>query len=254
MKKIIALLMVLSATFSSVSAQIFIAKAKIEFEEKSNFKKKLGNMGSWLDALKDNLPNQRVQYYDYTYANNKSFYKLNRIDEKSKIPDWLDENNEENEWYTDLTTNTMQLKKIIVGAPFNIKDSLPTIEWKLVNENMSIAGFNCRKAIGKIYDSVYVFAFYAEELPISGGPCSISGLPGMILGMTIPRLYTSWLATKVIVNGVDDGIIKPAQAKKTMLNKEFRTILLDRTKDWGGGDGDEGSKGFKEQFLWSALL
>jgi GLPGLI family protein len=252
MKKIFAILILFSATVSVVSAQIFIEKARIEFEEKSNFKKKLGNV-SWLEGLKDNLPNQRVQYYDYTYANNKGFYKLNRIDEKNKIPDWLDENNEENEWYTDLTTGTMQLKKIVVGAPFNIKDSLPVIEWKLVNENMNIAGFNCRKAIGKIYDSVYVFAFYAEELPISGGPCSISGLPGMILGMTIPRLYTSWLATKVIVNGVNEEVIKPAPAKKTMLNREYRNILIDRTKDWGGGEDGE-ANGFREQFLWSALL
>jgi GLPGLI family protein len=35
-------------------------------------------------------------------------------------------------------------------------------------------------------EDVYVFAFYTDDITtISGGPCSINGLPGMILGLTI---------------------------------------------------------------------
>jgi GLPGLI family protein len=117
---------------------------------------------------------------------------------------------------------------------------------------MSIAGFNCRKAVGKIFDSVYVFVFYTEEIPISGGPCSIAGLPGMVLGMTIPRLYTSWIATKVMVNGVNETAIKPADAKKPTSRAEFRKLMLDRTKDWGGGD--EENRQWQQRFLWTAQL
>ena len=87
---------------------------------------------------------------------------------------------------------------------------------------MTIAGFNCRKAVGKIFDSVYIFVFYAEEIPISGGPCAIRGLPGMIMGMTIPRLYTSWIATKVNVVSVNENVIKPSAAKKMYFKKEYK--------------------------------
>jgi GLPGLI family protein len=49
--------------------------------------------------------------------------------------------------------------KQIVGTNFVVEDSIPNIQWKITNEHREIAGYNCRKAVGKIYDDVYVFAF-----------------------------------------------------------------------------------------------
>jgi len=235
-----------------VSAQQFIDKATIEYEVKTNVKKKFGD-SPWFEQIKDNMPTFRTQYYNYTFADNKSIYKLSKPDEKARIPDFMDDSNEANEYYADYGTGMLQVKKMVIGSPFYIKDSLRAIEWKLVNENMSIAGFNCKKAVGKIFDSVYVFVYYSEEIPVSGGPCSISGLPGVIMAMTIPRLFTSWVATKVMVNDVNVATIKPEGNKKPQPYSEFRKFLLDRTKDWG--DGDDGEfKHFKEQFLWSVQL
>jgi GLPGLI family protein len=117
---------------------------------------------------------------------------------------------------------------------------------------MVIAGFNCRKAVSKIFDSVYVFAFYTDEIMISGGPCTINGLPGMILGMTIPRLFTSWIATKVMINEVNEAAIKPSSTKKAFPNKEFRNLLAERSKDWEEYYKDD--KSVINRFLWNALL
>jgi GLPGLI family protein len=47
---------------------------------------------------------------------------------------------------------------------------------------------------------MFMYCFFTDDITISGGPCSINGLPGMILGLTIPRLYTSYVATKVDVS------------------------------------------------------
>ena len=108
------------------------------------------------------------------------------------------------------------------------------IDWKLVpNETREIAGFNCRKAVGKIFDSVYVFAFYTDEILISGGPMGIHGLPGMILGITIPRMFTSWIATKVQVNGVNTGIVAPPVKGKKKKATELQETVIKVTKDWG---------------------
>lgn len=234
-----------------LNAQQFIEKATIEFEVKSNIQKTLGD-GDWVELIKDKLPTFKTVYYNFTFANNKSFYKLDHYDSKSLIiPEWLRNDEEENEWFTDYTAGTYQSKKSIEGTPFNIKDSLTNIEWKLINENTIIAGFNCRKAVGKIFDSVYVFVFYCEEIPISGGPCTITGLPGMIMGMTIPRLYTSWIATKVNVVSVNEAIIKPAASKKIYRKKEFNDLLLDKAKDWGW---DENSKARIARFVWNSFL
>ena len=144
------------------------------------------------------------------------------------------------------------MKKNVVGTAFTVKDSLRQIDWKLTNEFRIIAGFNCKKAIGRINDSVYVFVFYSEEIMIPGGPCSIHGLPGMILGMTIPRLYTSWIATKINVQNVDDTKIKNGiPAKRYYTDKEFTSLIYDRAKEWGN---DEESKKWVTQFIWSAEL
>jgi GLPGLI family protein len=145
------------------------------------------------------------------------------------------------------------MQKNVFGSDFYIQDSIQHIQWKLTNENRMIAGFNCRKAVGRIMDSVYVFAFYTEEIPIPGGPCSISGLPGLILGMTIPRMYASWIATKVIVNDVKEENIKPVAAKKFLTVKAFKTTLYERVKEWINED-DPDSKKWMEQFFWNTAL
>ena len=104
-------------------------------------------------------------------------------------------------------------------------------------------------------DSVYVFAFYTDEITISGGPCSINGLPGMILGLTIPRLYTSYLATKVMVTGVNTADIKPIASKKYYSIASLKTTINERTKEWfSWGDDEEENKKQKNQFLWNIFL
>jgi GLPGLI family protein len=251
MKKIIITPLLLLLTGLSIQAQQFIDKATIEYEVKSNVKKTMGE-GFWAEMMQDQLPNFKIAYYNFTFANGKSMYKFDRFDPSTKIPEFLKRGDEDSEYYTDHNTGEMSFKKDVFGNPFFIKDSLRTIEWRYTNESRVIAGFNCRKAIGRIYDSVYVFVFYTDEITISGGPCSISGLPGMIMGMTIPRLYTSWIATKVNLNNVNESIIKPVTAKKPSTYKEYRNLLVERTKEWGGED--EENKKWLNQFLWSAML
>jgi len=219
---IIALLFTVS--FQILSAQQFINKATIEFEVKKSILKDMGN-NMWDEMMKENLPPFKISYFNFTFSNNKSIYKFNHLDEKIKLPDFMKREEEENEWYINYTNNLYEMKKGVMGSPFYIKDSLPSIDWKITNERRVIAGFNCRKAVSKIFDSVYVFAFYTDEIMISGGPCSINGLPGMILGMTIPRLFTSWIATKVMINDVNDAAIKPDSTKKKFPNKEFKILL-----------------------------
>jgi GLPGLI family protein len=51
-----------------------------------------------------------------------------------------------------------------------VEDSLLKIKWKITADTRNIAGFECRKAVGILFDTVAVFAFYTDELMISGGP------------------------------------------------------------------------------------
>jgi GLPGLI family protein len=241
-------------TTGKINAQQFIDKAEIEYEVKTSIKKTMSN-NSWADMLKDNMSEFKTAYYSYTFANNKSIYKFNRWDLKTKIPAWYKQDDEENIWHYDFNTGKVNIQKQVQGTQFNIADNMPAIEWKLTNENREIAGFNCRKAVGKIMDSVYVFAFYTDEITISGGPCSINGLPGIILGLSIPRLYTSYIATKVMVTAVKESDIKPATAKKYYSYASLKSLIEEKTKDWySWGDDKEENQRMKNLFLWNAFL
>lgn len=245
----------LFAMFFSVQqlhAQTFINKGMIEYEVKVNVKKTMGN-NSWAEMLKDNMPAFKTGFFHYTFADNKSVYKFNRWD-GPKMPEFLRKSDEENVWYFDHNAGKFNMQKNVWGSNFNVEDSIQHIKWRLTNENRIIAGFNCRKAVGVIMDSVYVFAFYTEEIMIPGGPCSISGLPGMILGLTIPRMYASYIATKVIVNDVQENIIKPVVAKKYITTKVLKATLKERAEEWGSNDDDPDNNKWMEQFFWSTLL
>jgi len=237
--------------YQYMHAQLFINKATIEYEVKVNIQKTMGN-NSWAEMMKENMPQFKTGYFRYTFADNKSIYKFDHWDDK-KVPEWFRRSDEENVWYFDHTNKKFSMQKNVFGSNFFVEDSIPVIEWRLVNENRIIAGFNCRKAVGKIMDSVYVFAFYTDEIMIPGGPCSINGLPGMIMGLTIPRMYASWIATKVMVNNVDVSIIKPITAKKFYTNNTLKVILKERTNEWINQD-DPDSKKWIEQLYWSTLL
>jgi len=235
-------------------AQEFVDKAVIEYEVSTNLKKTMSN-DSWDEMVKENLSDLKVFYFNYTFADNKSVFKFDRWSPSTRIPKYLKDRDEENSWYFDFTTGILNKQKNIQGTNFVVTDSIPKIEWKITNENREIAGYNCRKAVGKIMGDVYVFAFYTDEITISGGPCSISGLPGMILGLTIPRLYTSYIATRVDISFSNAAEIKPITAKKIYDLKNLKSLMEEKTKDWFSyGDDKEEMERQKNMFLWNAFL
>jgi GLPGLI family protein len=230
MKKILLLIIVLGSLVAD--AQVFVTKGKVEYEVKINNFKSFGD-GIWADMLKDKVPKFSTTYYDLVFNGDKSVYKFNRFDEATKL-NWGNEGKEDNIWYNDYGAQTFVQQKYVFDGLYLLTDSLTKIKWSLVpNETREIAGFTCRKAIAKLFDSVYVFAFYSEEIVSSGGPMSLHGLPGMILGVTIPRMFTSWIATKVQVVGVDDKVIVPPTKGKKKKAADLKQTLIAATKDWG---------------------
>jgi GLPGLI family protein len=242
MKKIILSFLVLVVV--KLNAQQFINSGKIEYEVRVNNHRMFGD-GLFAQSFKNSMPNFSTYYYDLTFTENKGLYQFNRLNEKDKMPG----NNfyiGDNVWFSDYSTKTFTNQKFVFDGTYIISDSLMNINWKMVpNETREIAGFTCRKAQGIIFDSVYVFAFYTDEITTNGGPMSISGLPGMILGITIPRMFTSWIATKVEVNGVKANIVTAPTKGKKKNAMELKTDLEKVSKNWGN---------WGQQQIWNIFL
>lgn len=99
--------------------------------------------------------------------------------------------------YQNLAKNESLMTMEMGGSQINIKDSLTNVKWKITNEYRNIAGYDCRRANGVTLDSVYVVAFYTDQIPIAGAPSTVHGLPGMILGLVVPEQHFNIYATKV---------------------------------------------------------
>ena len=236
---------VIALTFFSnlLQAQVFIDKGLIEYQVVVNNHKAMGD-GTWAEMFKDKIPKLSTSYYQLTFDANKSIYLFNRKDDKLKSP-WTNGEAEDDIWYNDYNSEKFIQQKNIFGETYILSDSLKNINWKITNENRMIAGFNCRKAVGVLFDSVYVFAFYTDEITVSGGPMSMNGLPGMILGITIPRMFTSWVATKVQINGFDEKKLVAPKSGKQKKASELKETVIKATKDWGT---------YGQQAVWNIFL
>jgi GLPGLI family protein len=244
------------ALAAAVNAQtLFFDKAVIEYEQVTNFKKTMGN-SIWAERMGENMPALQKSNYTLTIDGNKTEYKFKSWVDKEKLPIFMQQENK-SVWYTDFSTNSVIMNKDMFGSLVDVQDSIRNLEWKLLNENRFIAGFNCKKAVTKIFDSVYVYAFYTEEIITPAGPASIAGLPGTILGLTIPRLYSSWIATKVNVTG-PTAFTWPKAPSKPFKNGTAITFIDERTKDWWSGAETEEERidnaQTRARFIWNILL
>lgn len=227
------------ATFLFISAfaqQQFIVKGKIEFEKKVNMHRQLDSEEDegWREMIKKMVPPTKTSYFDLTFNGNKTIYNPGReVVTTQKAPDWFDGPANDNIVYTDLEKQNTISQKTVFDNVFNVQDSVRKINWKITPDTRTIAGIECRKATAIIMDTVFVVAFYAEQIVTPGGPESFAGLPGMILGLAIPRLYTTWFATKVeLIDIKETALVPPKKGKKTTSN-DLKTQLKPSMKDWG---------------------
>ena len=134
--------------------------------------------------MKKQMPEFDVTYFNLYFDGNKTLYKPGReVQTTQKIPDWFKGPASDNIVYCDLQSGKTVAQKTVYEATFLIQDSLRNAKWKITNDTREIAGFNCRKATTVIMDSVFVVAFYTDQIVTNGGPESFNELPGMILGL-----------------------------------------------------------------------
>jgi len=135
--------------------------------------------------------------------------------------------------YTDLGACAITEQKTVFEETFLVKDSVRKIKWKITDETREIAGYTCRRANGLMLDSIYVVAFFANQIPIPGGPESFGGLPGMILEVALPHENLIWRATKVTEAAGPEVSIAPPKKGKVVNNKQLFDVLKDVFKNRG---------------------
>jgi len=203
-------------TFKGVRAQqVFVPNGKITFEKKINIQRSMSELDV-PDEAKTKIEKYNISEWELLFNENSTLYRNRKTeDHQSK-----------NQIFTDFKHNNRVIRRTIFDETYLLSDSIVRTEWKITHDIRTIAGYDCRKAIARINDTVYVVAFYTDEILLRGGPEGFTGLPGMILGLAIPRYYTTWFATKVegFVN-LNTEILVPTKGKKLQTEKEKEKLI-----------------------------
>ncbi|WP_160717810.1 GLPGLI family protein [Chitinophaga solisilvae] len=236
MKSIVICL--LAFVCSSVQAQhtTFLQQGRIEFEKKQNVHARIDEMygddnASWKDLEKKMTPKFSTSYFDLQFTGNITSYKPGR--ELQENVNVRESPAEANEVYTDLQKKESISQKKVFEQLYLQQDSIRRIRWKLTDETRKIAGFDCRRANAIIMDSIYVVAFYTDAIVTPGGPESFTGLPGMILGVALPHEHITWFATKVLVDDVQPGALKPPARGKKVTTAALNETISKTLDKWG---------------------
>ena len=182
--------MLLLACPYSLSAQS-LKNYRIIYEKRVNVNKLYPR---WATNTKEDKFHK--EHFLLTTNSERSFYERKEKDITEK-ESYLSSFMAYSQTYIDIVKRTQVSQKEVGEKTFLMKDSIPSLTWYLQDETRSIAGYTCRKAIAKYADSIVIVAYFTEQLEAPVGPESVNGLPGTILGMVIPRLHTTWLATSV---------------------------------------------------------
>lgn len=215
-------------------------KGKISFERKNNVHKQLDDMmknnpngGTMMEMMKKNSPKYKTDKFELYFNETKSLYK--------PAPDGISESKmmmgsmpaEANIVFNDYVNKVSVAEKKIFEKTYLINDSFRNANWKITEEFRKIAGYNCRRAETVIMDSIYVIAFYTDGILASGGPESFTGLPGMILGVVLPRLNVTYFATKIDnYLPLEKDILPPTKGDKKT-KTQVSSTLSSSLKDWG---------------------
>ena len=221
----------------------FVTSGVIEFEKTINmfavFQKGINKdnesfLQPAFESYKKNQPQFKKLKSTLSFRDNKSLFTPIE-DENSNGGFWGNDAmvKQNNITFTDLQSQSLISQKKVFEETFLLKDSTRNIHWKITDETREIAGYTCRRANALILDSVYVVAFYTEQIPVPGGPESFTGLPGMILGLALPHENITWFATKVTEMTVEPKALTPPKKGKPVNNKELRKTLDAAMNDWG---------------------
>jgi GLPGLI family protein len=226
--------LLLAAGYTAVAQNtVFLSQGKIEYERTVNQYAQLDDNNSWTDLQKKTMAQYRTNYFDLVFTRNKTLYKPGREVAQKTNQIFVEQPAQDNVIYADLDNEKGVSQKKVFEEVFLVQDSLRKIKWKITDETRPIAGFTCRRANALIMDSIYVVAFYTDEILTTGGPESFSGLPGMILGVALPHDHITWFATKVEATPVSEAQVAVPVKGKRVNNSGLMETIQKSLKEWG---------------------
>lgn len=242
--KLIIIALLIAGQFAN--AQVFKAKAVYKVHRKMTIKVK-GNpeLQKQLDAQMKKMANKT---YILRFNNKESVYQQ---EQELATPNQSSSSvvvvgNSASILYKNIAKKQVVQQINIFGKLFLVSDSLSRAEWELSDEQKKIGKYNCNKATWTQYkpaskfstktnkfeatvDTIVTTAWYTAEIPVSNGPETLYGLPGLILEAHIGK--TTILCTEIDLNAKDKTPIEAPKKGKKVTIAEFDKIKNKKIED-----------------------
>jgi GLPGLI family protein len=167
-------------------------------------------------------------------------------------------------YYKDIIEKRFVNQTEIHGKRFLVKDKLSEINWELSSETKNIGTYTCYKATyskevdkvkisikdgktvkDKSKETIVTTAWYTPQVPVSNGPATYQGLPGLILEVNDGKKTT--VCAEIILNPSQKSKIEEPKKGKVVSQKKFTKIqkqksdeLMEKFKGRNGFDMGNG--------------
>jgi hypothetical protein len=125
---------------------------------------------------------------------------------------------------------TISETREFLGRTFFVTDTLPAYQWRLTAAQGEFMGYVVQKATAA-FDSSYVEAWFTPQIPVSAGPASYGGLPGMILIVDVDHGQTVYTATGVELSPVEIAVFGIPDDGRVVSRDEYERIVAERLRE-----------------------
>lgn len=256
------LVLAFTTILTSVSAQDFQGIATYKTQRKIDIKMDSTQMDTEMHTkMMEMMKKQFQKTYHLTFDKSTSIYKEEESLDKPQVggggfqiqivgggADALFKNTQTKRYVNQRET---------MGKIFLIKDELENIDWKLESDSKYIGDYLCFKAsytkmvdVSKSWtnsgsstkeaseeeedkepeqEERTVTAWYTPQIPVSNGPSSYQGLPGLILEVNDGKLTI--MCSKIVLNPEDKVTIEEPTKGKEVNQETYNEIMEKKTKE-----------------------
>lgn len=191
-----------------------------------------------------NLPTERKSQTVLHFTPDASLYE---VAAGQNTPDMMNEENDgehvqikmavpDNKTYCDLKNSKRIDQRDFMQRKFLIENDLKAADWKLTGNQKMILNYPCQEATRQDRERK-ITVWFTAAIPVSSGPSSYCGLPGLILEVNINDGDQTITATSVTFENVDASVlVKPKEGKKTS-QEEYDKIVAEKMKEMGIENG-----------------
>ena len=130
--------------------------------------------------------------------------------------------------YVDLDKGTYLEQSEFLGRTFLVTRTLPELAWKLSAEEALFLEHRVIKATA-MWDTSAVEAWFTPEIPSTFGPNQFSGLPGLILMLSIDKGKQLYEAQEITLDVTHD--LSPPQEGRRVTEEEFNAIVEEKLRE-----------------------